>query len=84
MGWHVFELITDLTTVFTRTGIAAFKYVQNTRILKCCHFGILKQIPTSVIFITVLCILQRWEEKSRAARCNYLVYLLKDTSASGK
>jgi len=41
-GWHVFELIMDLTTVFTRTGIAVFKYVQNTRILNCCHFVILK------------------------------------------
>jgi hypothetical protein len=33
VGWHIFELIMDLATVFKRTGIALFKYVENTGVL---------------------------------------------------
>jgi len=51
MGWHVFELITDGATLFERTGKALFKYAQNTRILNCCYFVILKQVSTCVILL---------------------------------
>ena len=51
MGWHVFEIMMDLAAVLKRTGTALFKYVQNTRILNCCYFVILKQIPTPVIVL---------------------------------